>query len=87
MIFRRQKKYICRQFETAGDNSHGCGHRQLLQAGPFYLLPISFRRDGGIRTHGLSVPNAALYQAEPHPDTTDANTLKHKTVVILNDSS
>ena len=25
-------------------------------------------RDAGIRTPGLSVPNAALYQAEPHPD-------------------
>jgi hypothetical protein len=25
-------------------------------------------RDGGIRTHDLSVPNRALYQAEPHPD-------------------
>ena len=25
-------------------------------------------RDAGIRTPGLSVPNAALYQTEPHPD-------------------
>ncbi len=25
-------------------------------------------RGGGIRTHDLCVPNAALYQAEPHPE-------------------
>ena len=25
-------------------------------------------RDGGIRTHDLSVPNAARYQAAPRPD-------------------
>ncbi len=29
---------------------------------------VEFGRDGGIRTHDLCVPNAALYQAEPHPD-------------------
>ncbi len=27
-----------------------------------------FGRDDGIRTHGLCVPNAALYQTEPHLD-------------------
>ena len=27
-----------------------------------------FGRDGEIRTHDLCVPNAALYQTEPHPD-------------------
>ncbi len=32
------------------------------------LQPLEFAgRDERIRTSGLSVPNAALYQAEPHP--------------------
>jgi hypothetical protein len=32
------------------------------------LLPGSLSRGGGIRTHGLFVPNEARYQAAPHPD-------------------
>ena len=38
------------------------------QAGEPACLSSDDGRDGGIRTHDLCVPNAALYQAEPHPD-------------------
>jgi hypothetical protein len=34
--------------------------------GAFPLPPLK-NRAGGIRTHGLHVPNVALYQAEPQP--------------------
>src|SRR6056297_3331914 len=36
----------------------------------FFLQPFAcmFGRDERIRTSGLRVPNAALYQTEPHPD-------------------
>ena len=30
--------------------------------------PPTWRRGGGIRTHGLFVPNEARYQAAPHPE-------------------
>jgi hypothetical protein len=30
--------------------------------------PPIWRRGGGIRTHGLFVPNEARYQAAPHPE-------------------
>jgi hypothetical protein len=30
--------------------------------------PLKINRGGGIRTPDLSVPNRALYQAEPRPD-------------------
>ena len=30
-------------------------------------FPALYNRAGGIRTHGLHVPNVALYQAEPQP--------------------
>ena len=33
---------------------------------------ISVNRGDGIRTHGLCVPNAALYQTEPRLDTFDS---------------
>ncbi len=32
-----------------------------------YVLSILTCRGGGIRTHGLFVPNEARYQAAPHP--------------------
>ncbi len=35
------------------------------------MTRIGFGRDERIRTFGLCVPNAALYQAELHPDTTE----------------
>jgi hypothetical protein len=32
-------------------------------------VPVApFGRGGGIRTHGLFVPNEARYQAAPHPE-------------------
>jgi hypothetical protein len=31
-------------------------------------IPLFYYRGGGIRTPDLSVPNRALYQAEPRPD-------------------
>jgi hypothetical protein len=33
----------------------------------FFRLRKKSGRAGGIRTHGLHVPNVALYQAEPQP--------------------
>ena len=33
----------------------------------FFRLREKSGRAGGIRTHGLHVPNVALYQAEPQP--------------------
>ncbi len=41
-------------------------------------------RDDKIRTCGLCVPNAALYQTEPHPATVVHNTTRHfKSQVIF----
>jgi hypothetical protein len=38
-----------------------------LSFGPWGPGPALKNRAGGIRTHGLHVPNVALYQAEPQP--------------------
>ena len=44
---------------------------------------LVFGRDGGIRTHGLLVPNQALYQTEPHLDKHIQFDLKNRFVVPL----
>lgn len=54
---------------TPGESNPGNTHRR--QAGDIPggepSVENHLSRVGGIRTHGLFVPNEALYQAEPQP--------------------
>jgi hypothetical protein len=48
----------------AGKAALGANNPRLRS---FFRLREKSGRAGGIRTHGLHVPNVALYQAEPQP--------------------
>jgi hypothetical protein len=49
-------------------STHGLSPRRPLHQSAQQWPSEKENRAGGIRTHDLCVPNAALYQAEPQPD-------------------